>query len=217
MCTFSRVFNNSPSRDRCGATVLLENPVFWPPGSGPVFFGVFSRGRFPEVPGIFPDFGGFKPCLLGGFWGSPGGSKSARSRLPSGRCASSSRHHENISRASGKKNYLSRKISRPENCYMVTRRSSDSDDRIGDDGDRKRGRAAPGSWRATWSILVGDVEDRLARTSETRSERQRVEHRGSPFLAELRSGQGNAPDATCWRRGGPLQDRSYSRPVRKRT
>lgn len=181
----------------------------------------FFRGFFPgEVPGSsrnFPRFWGFQTRSCGGVLGVSRGVqicpiatsvRALRVLLPSPR--------KDFPRLR-KKNYLSRKISRPENCYMVTRRSSDSDDRIGDDGDRKRGRAAPGSWRATWSILVGDVEDRLARTSETRSERQRVEHRGSPFLAELRSGQGNAPDATCWRRGGPLQDRSYSRPVRKRT
>ena len=204
---------------------MVRGSVTGSPFFGPPIFGVFRGFPAPGgVPGGFPGGSRFAPIsggssspILGGSWGSTWGSKSARSRLPSGRFASSSRHHEKNSRASEKKNYISRKLFRPEDCYTVTRRSSDSDDRIGDDGDRKRGRAAPGSWRATSAILVGDVEDRLARTSETRSERQRVEHRGSPFLAELRSGQGNAPDATCWRRGGPLQDRSYSRPVRKRT
>ena len=198
----------------------LKRGHFWTPQKSDRKSGPPGPGGSPagprENPRFWPILGGSGAPFLGGFGGLPGvqicpiatSVRALRVLLPSPR---------KVFTRLRKKNYIPRKISRPEDCYMVTRRSSDSADRIGDDGDRKRGRGAPGSWRATWSILVGDVEDRLARTSETRSERQRSRAPRITLLAELRSGQGNAPDATCWRRGGPLQDRSYSRPVRKRT
>ena len=68
-CTFSRVFNNSPSRDRSWCGVLLQGPLF----SDPPFLGFFgSRGGFrgvPGGPGIRPDFGGVQIPDFGGVLG----------------------------------------------------------------------------------------------------------------------------------------------------